>query len=301
MGSVERAKKALAGFRQRLAGLDVIDLAIRLSLLDLLYKPVGPWYIRPFILLLAGLGFFSSGVRRSAITWFLLAFLTGWRVVADWPMSDNHAYLLCYWCLAVFCSRMAGDFRPWLALNVRLLIGMAFLFAVLWKAFLSPDYMDGTFFRVTFLIDQRFTGISRVVGDMSRSSIEESASYLEPLRDGAELFDPPRLLEPDGLIRFALAATWWTVLMEAAVATCFLGLGGPWLFKQRHLVLLLFCSTTYALAPVAGFGWLLMAMGMAQCEAERSTIRNLYLACFFLILFYSEIPWLTLLADWLGG
>lgn len=44
-----------------------------------------------------------------------------------------------------------------------------------------------------------------------------------------------------------------------------------------------------------------MAMGMAQCEAERNTIRNLYLACFFLILFYSEIPWPNLLADWLGG
>ena len=39
-------------------------------------------------------------------------------------------------------------------------------------------------------------------------------------------------------------------------------------------------------------------MGMAQCETERSTIRNLYLACFILILFYREIPWATVLADW---
>ena len=88
---IERARKVLAGLGQMLAGLDVIDLAIRLSLLDLLYRPVGPWYIRPFILLLPGLGFFSSEVRKSALTWLLLAFLTGWRVVADWPMSDNHA------------------------------------------------------------------------------------------------------------------------------------------------------------------------------------------------------------------
>lgn len=298
---IERARKVLAGLGQMLAGLDVIDLAIRLSLLDLLYRPVGPWYIRPFILLLAGLGVFSSEVRRSALTWLLLAFLTGWRVVADWPMSDNHAYLLCYWCLAIFCSRLSGNFRASLALNARLLIGMAFLFAIVWKVFLSPDYLDGTFFRVTFLTDERFTGMSRLIGGMSEKAIQESASYLEPLLDGAELFDPPRLMESSGLIRFAFAATWWTLLMEAAVAICFLGLGGPWLFTQRHLMLLAFCSTTYAFAPVAGFGWLLMAMGIAQCEAKCKTIKNLYLACFFLILFYREIPWATLLADWLNG
>jgi len=52
---------------------------------------------------------------------------------------------------------------------------------------------------------------------------------------------------------------------------------------------------TLAVAPVAGFGWLLLLMGIAQCEPERTTVRALYLAIFFLILFYQEFSWTLVL------
>jgi hypothetical protein len=42
-----------------------------------------------------------------------------------------------------------------LAFNSRSLIGLAFTLAVLWKAVLSPDFLDGRFFRVTLLTDPR--------------------------------------------------------------------------------------------------------------------------------------------------
>ena len=64
------------------------------------------------------------------------------------------------------------------------------------------------------------------------------------------------------------------------------------------MALLLFCATTFAVAPVAGFGWLLMVMGVAQCERERKNMRSLYLATFSLILIYREIPWASLLVTW---
>ncbi len=40
-----------------------------------------------------------------------------------------------------------------------------------------------------------------------------------------------------------------------------------------------------------GFGWLLIAMGVAQCEPERGKTHLIYLAVFGLILFYREVPW----------
>ena len=47
-----------------------------------------------------------------------------------------------------------------LAWNARALIGLAFAFAVLWKL-LSPDYLDGRFFRVALVEDHRLEPITR--------------------------------------------------------------------------------------------------------------------------------------------
>ena len=60
-------------------------------------------------------------------------------------------------------------------------------------------------------------------------------------------------------------------------------------------MLLAFCATTYAVATIEGFGWLLIAMGVAQCEPARRSMPALYLAAYVLILFYREVPWASLL------
>ena len=56
----------------------------------------------------------------------------------------------------------------------------------------------------------------------------------------------------------------------------------------------------YALAPVPGFGWLLLAMGLAQCPADASRWRAAYATVFFLVLFYTEIPWTELALRYLA-
>jgi hypothetical protein len=66
---------------------------------------------------------------------------------------------------------------------------------------------------------------------------------------------------------------------------------------MRDALLLIFCVTTYAVATVEGFGWLLIAMGIAQCGSTRHTTRLLYLAIFGLIIFYREVPWV----EWLSA
>jgi hypothetical protein len=66
---------------------------------------------------------------------------------------------------------------------------------------------------------------------------------------------------------------------------------------MRDAILLTFCVTTYAVATVAGFGWLLLALGVAQCEPGRRKTQLSYLIVFALILFYREVPWVTQLLE----
>src|SRR5436190_17642086 len=124
-------------------------LALRLTCVEMLLRPMGPWGVRPFLLAGALLALVSTRVLEAPLTWLVLAALVGARVVADWPLPDNHVYLLGYWALAAGLALGATDPARTLARASRLLVGFAFAFAVLWKAFLSPDYLDGRFFRVT--------------------------------------------------------------------------------------------------------------------------------------------------------
>ena len=270
------------------------DLPLRLSLLLLLLTPVGGWEVRPFLLLLAGAGLLSPAVLRAPVTWLLLTFLTGWRVVADWPMSDNHAYLLCYWCLAVGLSRLTPAPGSALASSARLLLGLTFAFATLWKVALSPDYLDGTFFRVWLLVDTRFEALAQLVGGLSAQEIDASRYFLQPPPSlGEEHL--PALVEPPPLRAAAAGLTWATAALEALLAIVFLAPApGRW-FALRHIVLIFFCATTYAIAPVTSFGWMLLAMGTAACPPAALRLRGAYLVCFALLVLHDAIEWATLI------
>jgi hypothetical protein len=61
-----------------------------------------------------------------------------------------------------------------------------------------------------------------------------------------------------------------------------------------------FCVVTYAFAPVAGFGWLLLVMGLASCGSGQRLLRSTYLTAWFLVLLYDQVPWAELLLSWLG-
>jgi hypothetical protein len=278
-----------------LAEASAFDLALRLTLLDLLLRPVGDWSVRPFVLALAAAGLLVPGWLRRPGLWLLLTALTALRVILDWPLADNHAYLLAYWCLAVALSLHLSDTEVSLALNGRWLIGLVFAFATLAKV-LSPDYLDGTFLRVTLLTDPRFEAASLLLGGLTPEALEEQRASLVEHIDGPALpaFEPPP--RPPRFEALARLGTVWTLVLEAAIALAFLWPLGRGPSRLRDAALLLFCATTYALAPVAGFGWLLLAMGVAQCESDRRGTRLLYLTVYALILGYREIPWASLLA-----
>jgi hypothetical protein len=278
----------------------VPDSVLTLTAIILLLRPLDVWWVAPFVLATACLLLIFRAARHAPITWIGLAVLVAARIVSVWPLSDNHIYLLAYWCLAIGLALSGHTPAVTLSTSSRWLLGAAFAMAVLWKAVLSPDYVDGRFFRVTLLTDERFADASLVFGGLSRAQMAENRAFLEPLPEGAELLNPPAFVEPPRLRMFAAVATWAGLLLEALVALlCLIPAEGR-LQVARHASLVAFCVTTYALAPVAGFGWLIATMGLAQCRPNQQSLRGAYIAVFVLILLYSEIPWTGVLADWTG-
>ena len=277
---------------------DAIDIALRLTLIVLLLRPMGPWYVAAFVLLLAVVGLVSVPVQRAPATWLVLAALIATHLVVDWPLPDNHLYLLAYWCLGVGIALRLGEPARALARTGRQLLGLVFVFAVVWKAALSPDYRDGRFFAVTLLTDERFADAVQLVGGLTRAELRESREYLQPLSEGAELLDPPTLHATPRFWWMVRAATWGGLLLEALVALLWLApIRRPALLLVRHGVVLAFCMATYAFAPVAGFGWLLLVMGMATTAADQRGLRTAYVIAYCVVLLYAEIPWAGLVVD----
>jgi len=276
----------------------VSDAVLTLTAVILLLRPFDVWWVAPFVLTAACLSLVLRSVRRTPITWLLVALLVAVWVVFVWPLSDNHIYLLAYWCLALGLALSGPAPAATLAASSRWLLGAAFAMAVFWKAVLSPDYVDGRFFRVTLLTDERFADASLLFGGLSRDQMAGNREFLAPLPDGAELLDPPAFVEPRRLRAFAAAATWGGMSLEALIAVLCLMPPRRWMETARHAAVLTFCATTYALAPVAGFGWLIATMGLAQCRPDQRRLRAAYLVAFVLILLFSEIPWTTVLANW---
>jgi hypothetical protein len=181
----------------------------------------------------------------------------------------------------------------------RRLLGLSFLFACLWKAILSPDFLDGRFFRVTLLTDPRFGEVAMLIGGLTADQLEANRRALAPLPDGAELLNSPAVVEPFRLRAFATASTWGVLGLEALVAAAMFLPSSRASTIVRHTALLLFCAITYAFAPVAGFGWALLVMGLAQVESRQLWLGRVYVVAFLVVLVYTEVPWADLMLDML--
>ena len=266
-----------------------------LTAIALLLRPMGPWFVRPAILAVAVLMILSPAMLRSALAWSAIAAMVAVRIADDWPLADNHIYLLGYWAFAIALSLRTPGGEDALAFSSRWLIGLAFVFAVLWKTMLSPDFLDGRFFRVTLLTDPRFGDAAQLIGGLSSEQLAANRKALQLLPAGAELLEPPSIDEPARLRLLATAATWGIIALEAAVA----------------LAMLLPASTVRIQSPArraapvlrdhlsvrAGRRVRLAPAGdgrRATRRDDRSALRRAYVAAFLIVIFYGEIPWAEL-------
>lgn len=282
------------------APAEPLALPLRVLLLALLLDAGSWWYVRVPVAAAAALGLLLPGLLTRRALWAALALGVAWPLAWNWPFSDNHDYLRAFACVAVLASLGAADPRATLATSARWLVGLTFLFATLWKLALSPDYLDGRFFRVTLLADVRFENLAVLLGGLTWEGWEAGAGALRAAAAGRRTLAEAGFAEPDALRRLAWALTLWTGLLEAAIAAAFLGPRGRGLSRLRDPLLLLFGATTFAFATVRGFGWLLAALGAAQTDADRRRTRLAYVGLFVLVELYRSVPWSGALVQALG-
>ncbi|WAS90638.1 hypothetical protein [Nannocystis punicea] len=271
------------------------DRCAVMTLLLLLLYSSKVWYVHIPVTALCVSAFVFRGPRRRPEFWFAVGAATLLGTYHDRFSADNHKYLLGYWCLALFCALLDGDPRRNLARTARLLIGLSFLFAAGWKA-LSADFLDGAFFHHALLSDERFAGLARTIGGLSDADQRFNRAAMEALASHDSTLEIVALRSTPAVAELATFLTWWTIAIEAAIAAAFL-----WPAKNEgrrvgDALLIAFVLSTYAVAPVLGFGWLLVIMGVAQSPARPGFVPLLYVLCFVVLQLY-RLPWTAFVGE----
>ena len=224
-------------------------------------------------------------IRRSPFFWFVTAGVAAWGLFSGWPHLDNHKYLIAYWLFALGCSFLTAEPERAAARNARILIGLTFVLATLQKL-TSPDYVEGTYFYVSMLRDARFFPLTQWIGGLGYEQLVQNHAAVRALQSATVSPETVVLAHSPSILVVARLVTWWTLAIEAAVAAAFLAPPSSRIHGLRDGVLLLFVFTTYVLAPVPQFGWILIAMALAQTEPTARLTRLLYGVSFLAVLGY---------------
>ena len=268
-------------------------LALHLTAIFLIIRPykVGgePDFCNLLIAVLCILLVLSRILLVSKWTWLFVCLSMIAVLVGNWQTMDNHKYLIAYWALSC-CIAVATD-RPdeYLSRNARLLIGLSFGAAVLWK-FLPGEFLDGSFFHALFLTDFRVRSLVLAVGGVDAESMEKNAHLMRMLQvfPGANL--SVTLHSSDRLHAIACITSYWVILIEGSVAVTFLSSFSKRLSAWRDPILVAFICTTYLIAPVDRFPSVLSIMGYAQCDTEKRALRSTYLSIFVIMQFTRLVP-----------
>jgi hypothetical protein len=256
------------------------------------------FWAEPQLVMLCSFPVIVRPLARSPIYWLCITVVligSHWHL---WYLAQNHWFLMGYWSLAIALSLFSPSQEQALANSARWILILAFLFSVLWKL-TTLEYIDGRFFEYGLLADIRFSPIGLLLGLDSHTL----TANRELLNGFVYIADPSGevvLSTVAGVPVVAHFLTWWLLLVEGAVAVVLLIprrlISDFW----RHAPLIAFLCSTYSLAQVTGFGWILSAMGM--CQLNRST-KPLYLGCYlalFPLIFIGKHPGLRGILQYLN-
>jgi len=268
-----------------------LDIARLLTLLlFILHGPKG-WYVKVPLIILSITGILIREVRSSPGFWFTIAMFMLAHDIVGWSSVDNHKWLYAWWCIALGMTALAPPESQLsvIKINARLLIGLAMAFAVVWKL-LSVDYLDGTFFKWELLNDSRFRGVAQYVGGMDEQALNKNRdirrSIHKSFRKDPKPIESAKMNSGPRIDAIALAMTWWTIIIEFLFALSCLWPGDGSIARLRALTILVFIATTYLLAPVQGFGWMVIVLGFVQCPEQYRKLRASFLLSLVLIYLY---------------
>jgi hypothetical protein len=273
----------------------VVQLSTGITCVLILLAGPKEWYVSVVASAVAALAVLLPQLREHPATWMFLAvaMLTG--AFEDWEQTDNHKYLMAYWCFCIALATRVENSREFMARSGRLLIGTCFAFAIYWKV-RSPDFISADFFRVQLLTDPRFASVATWLGGVSVVVQRDLQWHWAALNDISELgeFQGFKLPISERLQAIATVMTWWTLFIETWIAASFLASDRSWLGRGRSVPLLVFVVTTYSVATVVGFGYVLLAMSFCQ---TRSTLARLSHLVAFIVIFFFQIPLFALSGD----
>ena len=285
----------LAEIVSSIGRMDRLDLALLLSLLLLVFYPPRYVYISLPLSVLAISAIVLPVLRSKRLLWFSAAILVGAVSILNWHTTDNHKYLLAYWCLAIFCCLSTKDPSHTLAKIARIMIALVFSIAVMQKI-LSEDYLSSNFFYYELLFDNRFSWLAQHVAGVQEFVNELNLAARRALLNHDSSLLEVRLATSGSVVQLARFITFWNFSLQVIIAIAFLAPNRLWIAKLRHPVLLLFIFSTYAFAPVVGFGWALIIMGLAQLDHSANKTRAIYLFAFITLQLY-KFPWNTLFTN----
>ena len=224
---------------------------------------------------------FQGRGMKSPYFWAILGGFSVYAVLSDYVGTDNHKWLYMYWILAImvgfFLQSKSSREDIW-SLNARFFLVFSMGLSVFWKI-VSPDFMDGAFMEYTFLTDDRFEPLMGWIGidfDLVGSWYEQDANF-QFMSGFQSYFEVPKKVS-----LLAVITTWWVILSEGAIALFFA-------INKRisdifgHLALIFFIFTTYLIAPVIGFGSILVILGL--CVLRTRFKKDWFITlCYFLAL-----------------
>lgn len=270
---------------------DKFDAVLMLTLLNVMLWGPQYWYTETLLFLVCVPGLIIKALRHSPWFWWTAAGCIVHMIVINWAWADNHKYVMTYWMMGIAMSLhvKAENRLDVMATNARCILGLSMLFATVWKL-ISPEYTSGAFFEVLFLTDRRFDGSIAMLTDLTYGQLLENQSRVKLLREGYMTWVNPETqqLYSSAMVKWlAFIATWWTVFIEGAKGFLFLiPSNRDSVFFWRNFTLVLFCFTTYIIAPVPGFGCTLCCMGMATCLERGNNWFRSYQLGYLMVLFW---------------
>jgi len=273
-----------------LARSDQGEVAAKLTLLLMVLYGLTVWQLEIPTIVLAAMGLAFPGLIRRRLFWGVLTILQAVVVLPLCYTVDNHKLLLFYWTVALAVSLGSEEV---LALNARLLIGLCFGLAAFWKLY-TGEYVNGAFLHYTLLVDGRFSYFANVVAGVPVGTASENSQLVAAVANG--LLDKAVLSDAPNIRPVAMALSYWTIAIECLVSVSFMLAERVAILGQvRNAALLLFVASTYSVATVIGFAWLLLIMGFAQTKSDRPNQKLLYLGVFLLMQMF-RMPWSDLLS-----
>lgn len=282
---------ALAG--QAVQSRGTFDWVLLLSMAALALNTHGRLVPLVVFLGLGAAGYLRPMMLRDWRLWIGIALVQGAIQVWWWEGIDDHVIVGTYWALAIGLGLKTGDPARVTRSSARWMIGLIFLLAAGWKL-LTPEFRDGDFFSLYLLADPRFSVTADLLGGVDATDFEWNRRHISNLYSLDTEVIQTQLQVGASLRRLAWGMTWWGIVIESALAVAWLVPLPKRTRAIRHVLLLVFCVSTYGLVAITGFAAVLLVMGLANAEPD-SVWRKAYVITLGAIAVWTPIwRWLFL-------